>query len=113
MAKKYLIESTPTFTRKIFKLKKRFPKIDEDFEELIEEMELGFLGTEIPNLKIGSKKVFKKRMKNSSARRGKRGGFRVIHYTVTDSNIIFLLDIFSKTDDENISNEKIESLILK
>lgn len=112
MSAKYIVYTTPTFEKEYSKLKKRFPKIDDDFEEFIDEVEIdGDIGSDLSGIVNDGNKVFKKRMKNSSARKSKRGGFRVIEYLVTEDNIVYLLDIYSKTDQVNITNNRIRELI--
>lgn len=54
--------------------------------------------------------VYKVRVNNSDARRGKSGGYRVIYYIQTPEAIL-LTNIYSKSDRSNISNEEIEQII--
>lgn len=109
---KYIVETTPSFENEYNKLKKKFPRIDDDFEEFIDEVECnGDLGSDFPGVVKDGNKVFKKRMKNSSARKSKRGGFRVIEYLVTEDNTVYLLDIYSKTEQVDISKRKVKRLI--
>lgn len=110
--KKYTVFTTPTFEASYKKLKKRYHKIDDDFEKFLDEIEIdGDLGEDIPNIVKDGNKVFKKRMKNSSANKGLSGGFRVIEYLVTKDNVVYLLDIYSKSDYEDISKKKIIKLV--
>lgn len=114
MGKKYKVNITPTFEKEYKKLKRKFPKIDDDFEKFIDEVEYdGIIGTPIPRIIKDGNKVYKKRMTNISANRGLSGGFRVIEYLFTEDNRIYLLDIYSKSDQENIANSKIKRLIDK
>lgn len=53
------------------------------------------------------------RVANSSANKGKSGGFRVIYYVVRDEKDIFLLTMSSKTDQENIDTNTLVALIKK
>lgn len=108
MKSRFSTITTPTFETRYLKLQKKYPKIDEDFEAFLNEVELvGDLGEDIPNVVKDGNKVFKKRMKNSSAKKGLSGGFRVIEYLVTDENTVYLLDIYSKSYQEDISKNKI------
>lgn len=67
---KYTIETTPNFERRYKKLKKRFPKIDDDFETLIDEIEVeGNIGDDVPGMTKDGNKVFKKRMENTSSKK--------------------------------------------
>lgn len=115
---KYKIETTPEFEKEFRKLKKRFLHIDDDFEEFLDEIELkGDLGVPVTGVKMenGHKgnKIFKKRMKNTSANQGKSGGLRVIEYLITSSNTVYLLDIYSKNVQEDIPKKKIIGLMNK
>lgn len=56
-------------------------------------------GELMPN--VGYDRVFKVRLRNRSARRGKRGGFRVVYYEQV-SDQVFLLLIYSKSEIDNI-----------
>lgn len=94
------------------KLKRKYRQIDDDFEDFIDDIEQnGNIGDSIPKIIKDGNKVFKKRMKNSSANKGLSGGFRVIEYLITEDNSIYLLDIYSKSVQENIEKKKILSLI--
>ncbi|PED94921.1 MULTISPECIES: type II toxin-antitoxin system RelE/ParE family toxin [Bacillus cereus group] len=111
---KYNIATTPDFEREYYKLKKKYPKIDDDFEDFLDEIEENNdLGDDIAGVIRDGNKIFKKRMKNTSAKKGLSGGFRVIEYLVTGENVVFLLDIYSKSNQEDISNKEIQRMIKK
>jgi len=114
MFKNYIVDITPSFKKEYDKLKKRYPKIDDDFEEFLDDVEInGHLGDPVPGVTKDGNKVFKKRMKNTSARKGLSGGFRIIKYLVTKDSTIYLLDIYSKSDKANIADQRIRRLIKK
>lgn len=110
---KYKVLLTPEFKKEFQKLLKKFPKMDDDFENFLDQVELtGNLGDPIKDLHLDNgNKVFKHRMRNTSANQGKSGGFRIIEYLLTSTNEVYLLDIYSKNSKENISNNKIMRLI--
>jgi len=111
---KYKTFFTDTFEYRLKKLAKKYPGIRADFRALLEEIEeQGDLGDSVPGVVKDGNKVFKKRMRNSSANKGLSGGFRVIEYLVTETNEVYLLDIYSKSDQENIRVEEIRRLIQK
>lgn len=56
--------------------------------------------------------VYKVRLPNRAARRGKSGGFRVIYYVQFRDRVV-LLTIYSKTDDTDISAAEIRRLVLE
>lgn len=56
------------------------------------------------------REVYKVRLGNPAARRGKSGGFRLI-YLVRSANNIVLLNIYSKSDRDTITPAKIRRMI--
>jgi mRNA-degrading endonuclease RelE of RelBE toxin-antitoxin system len=94
----------PTFERRIKKLKKRYPRILDAVYPLIDELEQGHTPGDrlqgIPQL------VYKVRLPNPDAQRGKSGGYRVIYYLQTADRTSLLL-IYSKSDTTDIPNEEI------
>ncbi|MDQ7044935.1 MAG: hypothetical protein Q9M32_03355 [Sulfurimonas sp.] len=50
-------------------------------------------------------------MLNSSASIGKSGGFRVIYYFIDERNDLYLMNIYSKTKKENISENELLELL--
>jgi mRNA-degrading endonuclease RelE of RelBE toxin-antitoxin system len=42
--------------------------------------------------------------------KGKRGGLRIIHFNRLENGEIWLLNIFAKNEDENISKEQLNTL---
>ena len=53
--------------------------------------------------------IYKVRLPNRAARRGKSGGFRVIYY-VQFEDLVTLLTIYSKTEETDISAREIQQL---
>lgn len=97
-----------TFRDDLASLRHRYRHVFDDIEPLVERLERG----EKPGDKlIGVRRdTYKVRLPNSSAQRGKSGGFRVIYYVQLADRVI-LLTIYSKTDQSDISVEKIRRLI--
>ena len=54
--------------------------------------------------------VIKIRVKNSDTKKGKSGGYRLI-YWVMSPEIIVMLDIYSKSDQENITANEVRQII--
>ena len=54
--------------------------------------------------------LFKVRIKNSDARRGKSGGYRIIYYLKTEDRIL-LVTIYSKSDKADVPAAEIRELI--
>ena len=89
-------------------LKRKYPAVTSQLHKLIDQLERD----ERPGDKIPAvgHDVYKVRLPNPSAQRGKSGGFRVIYYVqVADS--VFLLRIYSKTEQTDISAEEIRRIV--
>ena len=56
--------------------------------------------------------VYKVRLPNRAARRGKSGGFRVIYYAQFKDRVM-LLAIYSKTDEIDVSAAEIRRLVIE
>lgn len=54
--------------------------------------------------------VIKVRVKNSDAKKGKSGGYRLIYWVVSP-DLIVMLDIYSKSDQENITVNEVRQII--
>ena len=101
----YKIETIPRFEKNVKKLKKKFPKIKTDLVDFVTELS--------NNLELGihlGGNIFKVRIQNSSISTGKSGGFRVIIYYKTD-DILYLVTIYSKTEQDNILTEKLKKIV--
>lgn len=111
----YQIIVTDQFEKDVqyYKRKKKYTKIDDDIEEIAKQLEQGnFLGDPIAELKLPERhSVFKVRVINSSANVGKSNGFRLIYYVIKNDFEIYLLTIYSKKDQEDISDSEIRELI--
>ena len=105
-----LVRDLPNFTRRLGRLERKYPKTIDEIERLIIRLAYGDRpGDRIPGVGYT---VYKVRLPNQSARRGKSGGFRVIYY-VQFSDRVTLLTIYSKTDDIDISVAEIRDLVME
>jgi len=101
----YKIETIPRFEKDVKKLKKKFPKIKNDLVNFVNQLLL--------NPKMGidlGENIFKVRIPNSSIPTGKSGGFRIITYYKKDS-VLYLVTIYSKTEQDNILTDKLKRII--
>lgn len=97
---------TDRFKKDLKQLSKRFRLIRQDLDSLIESLyENPKSGTLLGN------DCYKIRLQNSSIPTGKSGGFRVITYYVVKNDRIYLMDIYSKTDQDSISDEEILEIL--
>jgi mRNA-degrading endonuclease RelE of RelBE toxin-antitoxin system len=102
------IALTPRFQRDLRDLAKRYRSIRLDLQPLIEQLQSGETpGDRVTGIKY---QIFKVRLKNSNIQKGKSGGYRVIYYLKTETEII-LATIYSKSDLSDVSNQVIEEAI--
>ncbi len=101
----FKIETIPRFEKDVKKLKKKFPKIKNDLIDLIDKLSSN------PEIGINlGENIFKVRVSNSSIPTGKSGGFRIITYYKTDT-ILYLVTMYSKTEQDNILTEKLKKIV--
>lgn len=96
------------FLKDVRKLRKRFRLIEDDIELLKEEMRNSqYRGVLVP---YWGPNVYKVRLANRSARRGKSGGFRVIYLHKSEDSFRFL-HIYSKFDKDDVSEVDIRRML--
>lgn len=102
------VELTPRFERLLERLARAYPRIEDELETLISQLEQDQRpGDKIPRVGYD---VYKVRLRNPSAGRGKRGGFRVVYY-IRHKDKILLIMVYSKTERGDIAAEEIRRLI--
>jgi mRNA-degrading endonuclease RelE of RelBE toxin-antitoxin system len=107
-AKVVRVEFTPEFKRNIRQLAKKYRHLQADIQPVIAQLESGQTpGTQIPRTGYT---VFKVRIKNSDIQKGKRSGYRMIYYLKTPE-LVFLITIYSKTEQGDIFAEQIRRII--
>ncbi|WXU00338.1 MAG: hypothetical protein Ctma_1052 [Catillopecten margaritatus gill symbiont] len=101
-----IISRIANFDKSIKKFKNKYKNIAQDLKILYQLLENNpFSGDEM------FENCYKLRLKNSSTNKGKGGGFRVVYYVVTKDNRIYLIDIYSKSDQENIEKSHLLKLL--
>ena len=96
------------FVKDFKRLQKRYRLIEQDVDALMAEMEHeSYRGDYMPNF---GKELYKVRLTNRSARRGKRGGFRIIYARQADETCLFL-HIYSKSDKNDTSASEIRRML--
>jgi mRNA-degrading endonuclease RelE of RelBE toxin-antitoxin system len=98
------------FADEVRQLAKRYRRIRLDVQPIIEQLESGELpGDQIPGMDYT---LFKVRVKNSDARRGKSGGYRIIYYLKTDTQIL-LVTLYSKSDKPDVTADEVREIITR
>lgn len=104
------IDLSPEFLRNLKKLKKRYPHVRDDVTAFRQLFDSGKLpGDKVQGVGY---EVYKARLRNSDARRGKSGGYRVIYY-LRQADAILLVTIYSKSDQSDIPSHVIRDIILE
>ena len=94
------------FARKLKKLAKKYRSLKEDLLPLLNELETN------PTLGIPlGKDCYKIRLSISSKDKGKSGGARIITYVRVINKSVFLIDIFDKSEQSNITEKELIMLI--
>jgi mRNA-degrading endonuclease RelE of RelBE toxin-antitoxin system len=98
----------PAFLKALKRLRKKYLRIQEDVEPLIEQLSEG----ETPGDQVQGTgySVYKVRLPNRDASRGKSGGYRVIYYVRTKISVI-LLTIYSKSEQSGIDATEIQTIV--
>jgi mRNA-degrading endonuclease RelE of RelBE toxin-antitoxin system len=96
------------FKRRLKSLKKRYRSIRADLQPLIDQIQSG--ATPGDQIAGTGYTIFKARVKNSDARKGKSGGYCVI-YQVSSLSCTILLLMYSKSDQDNVEIEEIQTAI--
>lgn len=102
----YRIEAIPYFKKRAKRLIKKFPSL---------KQELAVLGQELSNNpKQGSplgQDCFKIRLAIKSKNKGKSGGARVIVHVHIAQFVVYLFDIYDKSEQSNISDKELSEFL--
>ena len=102
----YNILPTRRFERELKKLAKKYPSLKNDFVELIAKITQNpVTGTFIGN------NCYKIRMAICSKRKGKSSGARVITYLYIETETVYLLTIYDKSEKADLKPNELKELI--
>ncbi|PHS34547.1 MAG: addiction module toxin RelE [Sulfurovum sp.] len=93
------------FKKSAKKLAKRYKNFKKDFQLFLNSLE----DTPKQGVEL-SKGLYKVRIKNSDNNKGKSAGYRIITYSVIEDEI-FLVDIYTKSEMENITDAAIDIIV--
>ena len=102
----YRIIPSDEFKKNVKALQKRYRSIKEDIEVLVEEL----FQNPYTGIKLG-RNTYKIRIKNRDNNKGKSGGYRIITYIVEENKKIFLVSIYSKSEQDSIFDTELKRLI--
>jgi mRNA-degrading endonuclease RelE of RelBE toxin-antitoxin system len=105
---KYDVLTIPPFDRQMKRLSKKFPSLKAEYSALIKELE------ENPEKGIPMcNNCFKIRLAIASKGRGKSGGARVVTHFYVENETVFLLAIYDKSEQDDISDKELRELHAK
>ena len=98
--------SIKKFDRQAKRLTKKFPSLKKELSELIVSLEENpFQGNPMGH------HCYKIRLAIASKGKGKSGGARVISHVYVTANTVFLLSIYDKSEQENVTDKEILELL--
>jgi mRNA-degrading endonuclease RelE of RelBE toxin-antitoxin system len=105
---KPVVQFTPEFKRNLRALAKKYRHIRDDVAPVIAELQTGALpGDQVPGIGYT---IFKVRVPNRDRAKGKSGGYRIMYYLKSTTDII-LVTIYSKTEQADISTTQIRRIV--
>ena len=105
------VRTTEDFDKQVARLARKFPAVLDEVAEFIARLQSDDLA-QLPGRRVRriGYTVYKERLPNRSARRGKRGGFRV-YYWVPGQDHLVLVANCSKTEQESIVESELRRMI--
>ena len=98
----YKVKTIPTFDKQAKRLAKKYNSLKEELGNLIDEL------LNNPEYGVGiGQNCYKIRLSIKSKGRGKSGGGRVITHVHIIDEVIFLLSIYDKSEQEDISEKEL------
>ncbi len=102
----YKVRTIPHFEKALKRLAKKYPSLKVEYIALIDTLEQDpEQGTPLGN------HCFKIRIAVASKGKGKSGGARVIIHVVVTDKLVFLLDIYDKSEQDSISEKELAALL--
>ncbi len=102
----YNVVLTENFKKEAKKLSKKYASLKSEFAELFTELEKNpALGTSLGN------NVYKIRLSIASKGKGKSGGARIISLVRVINQTVYLVSIFDKSEQDNISRNNITNIL--
>jgi mRNA-degrading endonuclease RelE of RelBE toxin-antitoxin system len=103
-----VVSYSDAFKRQLRRLSRKYRRIRSDVQPVITQLEAG----ETPGDQVQGigHTVYKVRVRNSDAQRGKSGGYRMIYYLPTQDSVL-LVTIYSKTEQSDIDDAEVARII--
>lgn len=102
----YNVVTIPPFDRQLKRLNKKFPSLKSEFARLIGSLE----NRPVQGISL-TNNCFKIRLSIKSKGKGKSGGARVITHIHVVESTVFLLAIYNKSEQQDITDKEIGYLL--
>jgi hypothetical protein len=102
----YKVLAIPPFGRQLKRLAKKYPSLKNEYARLVDDLE----DSPKQGAALGNN-CYKIRMTVASKGKGKSGGARVITCVKVTQSAVYLLSIYDKSDQDNISDGDLFALI--
>jgi hypothetical protein len=103
---RYSVVTIPPFDRQLKRLVKKYPSIKNELTQLGNQLTIDpTMGTSIGH------DCYKIRLAISSKGKGKSGGARIITHVYVAGTTLYLLTIFDKSEQDNISDKELDELL--
>lgn len=102
----YKVKTIEAFEKKANKLIKKYPSLKKELFDLVQRLqENPVQGTSLGN------NCYKIRLSIASKSKGKSGGARIITNIIVSETTVYLLSIYDKSEQENITSAELKSLL--
>jgi mRNA-degrading endonuclease RelE of RelBE toxin-antitoxin system len=102
----YSVLTIPPFDKQLKRLAKKYPSLKIEFGQLLSSLEqVPIQGTSLGN------DCYKIRIAIASKGKGKSGGARIITYVLVSETIVYLLNIYDKSEKENLTDKELQELL--
>ncbi len=102
----YSIIATQKFEKEIKRLIKKFPSLKKEYASLIAAL----IANPTTGTPLGDN-CYKIRIAIASKNKGKSGGARVITYVIINDTAVFLLTIYDKSEQNDISDKELKAMV--
>ena len=103
-----VVRFSSAFKKQLRRLARKYRHIRSDLQPLIDTLQAG--DTPGDQIQGAGHTVYKVRVRNTDARRGTSGGYRVIYYLAQVDEILFVA-VYSKSDQDDIATDVITDII--
>jgi hypothetical protein len=102
----YKVKTITHFDKALKRLSKKYASLKQEYIALLDSLEV----EPQQGINLGNN-CYKIRLSIASKNKGKSGGARVITHILVRGKTVFLLDIFDKSEQDNISDKELLALI--